>query len=160
MTGRNAEQKPGSNSEQDCKTVRKKQSEKKKERQVHTGDQSVRPPSSIASLASVCLMAAGPLLEKAPKGLTSVFQDGSHTQGPGRGALICARPIESCNPQPSRGDDKPCMLGLGIGLKRTEEINLLLSPGLRGFEFSLSSVSPGRWGRCALSMSRPGCHRA
>ena len=57
----------------------KKQSGKKKERQVHTGDQFVHPQSSIASLASVCLMAAGPLLKKAPKGLTSVFQDGSHT---------------------------------------------------------------------------------
>ena len=43
------------------------------------------------------------------------------------------------------------MLGLGIGLKRTEEINLLLSPGLRGFELSLSSgVSPGRWGRARV----------
>ena len=25
----------------------------------------------------------------------------------------------------SRGDDRPCMLGLGIDLKRTEEINLV-----------------------------------
>ena len=31
--------------------------------QVHTVDQTVHPPPSIALLASVCLMAAGPLLE-------------------------------------------------------------------------------------------------
>ena len=39
----------------------------------------------------------------------------------------------------SRGDDRPCMLGLGIDLKRTEEINLPLSPRLRGFGISPSS---------------------
>ena len=61
----------------------------------------------------------------------------------------------------SRGDDRPCMLGLGIDLKRTEEINLLLSPGLRGFGISLSSdISPGRWGSLALSTGRFGCRRA
>ena len=31
--------------------------------QVHTVDQTVHPPPSIALLASVCLMAAGPLLK-------------------------------------------------------------------------------------------------
>ena len=40
------------------------------------------------------------------------------------------------------------MRGLGIDLKRTEEINLLLSPRLRGFGISLIVLVDGVASRC------------
>ena len=89
MTGHNAEQKPGSNSEKDSKTVRKM-----KERQVHKADQALLPTLTHSFIA--CGRMRVPHAPAA-ESFASVLQDGSHTQGPEWGKLTYARPIESCS---------------------------------------------------------------
>ena len=69
--------------------------------QVHQGDQPRLPPSCIASLACVCMMAACPLLEgkKKKKEKFYTYPDVTHTHTPGQGRVNPERQEEKSGHQ-------------------------------------------------------------